>query len=235
MKLAPCISAPSACRRAPSRTAPRARARARRRPSCRRRGSPARPGRSACRPRSRGGCTSSTPGSGPSASSELLTSGNSRSALHARAQDERERRELDARLARLALELVARLFELGDVRFVDLRDVRDVDPARLQARAGDLLDAAERLDLDRRRTSRSRPPATFGSAPPPAAAGPAFSACLTKALTSSAVMRPLTPVPLTRAEIDAELARELANGRTGVRAREASFVDSDRQQADVRG
>ena len=36
-----------------------------------------------------------------------------------------------------------------DVRFVDLRDVRQVHPARLQSRPGNLLDAAERLELDR--------------------------------------------------------------------------------------
>ena len=48
-----------------------------------------------------------------------------------------------------SLELVARVFELGDVRLVDLRDVRHVDPARLQPRTGNLLDAPERLDFDR--------------------------------------------------------------------------------------
>ena len=51
--------------------------------------------------------------------------------------------------AALPLSLLRVVFELGDVRFVHLPDVRHVEPARLQPRTGDLLDAAERLDFDR--------------------------------------------------------------------------------------
>ena len=73
---------------------------------------------------------------------------------HRRLDDERERRHLDAGGRGLFLERAAQRFEFGDVRFVELRDVRDVDPRRLQARAGDLLHAIERLDLDRAERGR---------------------------------------------------------------------------------
>src|SRR6202011_4509514 len=53
--------------------------------------------------------------------------------------------EFDARLRRLLLELVARSLEIGDVGFVELRDVRDIDPARMQTRTRNLLNARQRL------------------------------------------------------------------------------------------
>ena len=56
---------------------------------------------------------------------------------------------LMAALRRRILQLPAQGLELGDIRLVELRDVRDVDPARMQARAGNALDARERLGLDR--------------------------------------------------------------------------------------
>ena len=84
----------------------------------------------------------------PEASSELLTIGNSCSALtHARRMNASGVSLMPA-FARLALELVAHLLEVGDVGFVHLPDMRNIEPARLQARTGNLLDAAERLDLD---------------------------------------------------------------------------------------
>ena len=52
------------------------------------------------------------------------------------------------RCLRLFLERRAFLFELRDVGFVVLRDVRHVDPARVQPRAGDLLDPRQRLGFD---------------------------------------------------------------------------------------
>ena len=84
----------------------------------------------------------------PASSSWLLSTGNSRIARTAACDDERQRRDLHARRRGLVLERTAQRFEIGDVRFVELRDMRDVDPRRLQARAGDLLHAVERLDLD---------------------------------------------------------------------------------------
>ena len=69
--------------------------------------------------------------------------------LHARAHHERQRRQLEAARRRLVLELHARGFHLGDVGLVELGHVRHVDPARVQPRARDLLDAAQRAALDR--------------------------------------------------------------------------------------
>ena len=47
------------------------------------------------------------------------------------------------------LRFAARLLHLRDVGLVELRDVRQVHPARVQARPGDLLDPRQRLALDR--------------------------------------------------------------------------------------
>src|SRR5690606_37546076 len=66
----------------------------------------------------------------------------------ARPQDERQRREPDAALLGLRLERVARLLERRDIGLVVLRDVRQVDPARVQPCAGDALDARQRLVFD---------------------------------------------------------------------------------------
>ncbi len=51
--------------------------------------------------------------------------------------------------AAFSFSFVAQRLELGDVGLVELRDVRDVHPARMQPRAGDPLDARQRLGLDR--------------------------------------------------------------------------------------
>ena len=44
-------------------------------------------------------------------------------------------------LSALRLESLAHLLELGDVGLVELRDVRQIDPARVQPRPGDALHA----------------------------------------------------------------------------------------------
>ena len=62
---------------------------------------------------------------------------------------EGEHRDLDARLLVLLVELHAERLELGDVGLVVVGDVRDHHPVAVQVRARDLLDAAERLALDR--------------------------------------------------------------------------------------
>src|SRR5207302_320779 len=85
--------------------------------------------------------------------------------LHAGAHDESERRELDARGLRLVLEAGAQLFQLGDIRHVELRDVRNVHPASQQTRPGNALDARQRLHrrgaelrkVDRRNRGQRRP------------------------------------------------------------------------------
>ena len=64
---------------------------------------------------------------------------------NAGADDESQRRELDARLRRPFLQFAAQVFEVGDVGFVELGDMREVDPARMQTRTRDLLDARQRL------------------------------------------------------------------------------------------
>ena len=96
---------------------------------------------------------------------------------------------------RLALERDARDVHIGDVGVLVLRDVRQVDPARLQARAGDHLNArqaawlstgAELREVDfrhLRQSARRR-------------AGGALRSLFTYAFTSSCVMRPFGPVPL---------------------------------------
>ena len=62
--------------------------------------------------------------------------------------DEGERREPHAFLRRLALESDPCDVEVSDVGVLVLRHVRHVEPARLQARAGNALDARQRLDFD---------------------------------------------------------------------------------------
>ena len=133
----------------------------------------------------------------PPASSDAVELRELLQRLDAGAHDESQRRELDALLRRLLLELGAHVLERGDVRLVELRDVRNVEPARVQTRPGDLLDAGQRLGLDRaelREVDRGTP----GSAPrAPRHAPPPLSSFLTNAFTSSCVMRPLKPVPAT--------------------------------------
>src|SRR6185503_1594389 len=69
--------------------------------------------------------------------------------LCAGAHHEREYRELDSPCRRFVLEAHARLLERGDVGLVELRDVGDIYPARVQARPRDLLDPRQWASLDR--------------------------------------------------------------------------------------
>ena len=66
-----------------------------------------------------------------------------------RLHDEGQRRHLDAALGVLLVDVRAELLELGDVGLVELSDVRDHHPVARQTRARQLLDARERLGLDR--------------------------------------------------------------------------------------
>ena len=119
------------------------------------------------------------------------------------------------RSLRLLLERRAFLLELRDVGFVVLRDVRHVDPARVQPRARDLLDARQRLGFDaavlREIDGRHRGQRAGRTRPPPCMIS------LTNALTSSASHAALRAGAAHAAEIDAELARELAHGRARMR------------------
>ena len=120
---------------------------------------------------------------------------------------EGEHRHLEARLFVLLVQRDAESFELGDVGVLVVGDGRDHHPVARQVRAGDLLDARQRLHLDRaelgevdagpgqqiedRRRSRRRP---SRGGPPPA------SVRFTNSCTSSCRMRPFGPLALaTRA------------------------------------
>ncbi len=142
------------------------------------------------------------------------------------ADDERERRELDAALLRLLLERRAALLELGDVGLVVLRDVRDVHPARVQARARDLLDTGQRLGLDRavlREVDRRQRGQRGLRAAGAAAEHDFLDERLDVVGRDAALVARAAHAP----EIDAELARELADRRARV-----SFAEGRRRGRD---
>ena len=129
------------------------------------------------------------------------------------------------------LSATRRASRLGDVRVVELRDVRDHHPVAREVRAGDLPDARQR---DASRSAPNFAKSTFGhgSRFEPAAAARA-------ARRRAAAITPLTKrlhVVLQDAgvrsgasdlrEIDAELARELAHRRRRMRGRERCVVDA---------
>ena len=62
---------------------------------------------------------------------------------------EGEHRQLEALLLGLGGLRLAEGLEIGDVGLVELRDVRDRDPVAVQVGARELLDARQRLRLDR--------------------------------------------------------------------------------------
>ena len=138
----------------------------------------------------------------------------------------------------LLLEARAQLLELGDVGLVELRDVRDVDPAGVQARPGDALDARQRLGLDRTelreihrrhlRCSRRRRRRGRGRR---AAGQRALHERLDVIVGDAA----LEAAPGHARQVDAELARERAHRGTRVRAREARLVDRAPGPVRIRG
>ena len=107
--------------------------------------------------------------------------------------DEGQRRQANALLFRLGLERDTRDIQIRDVRLVVLRDVRHIDPACLQPRAGNALDARQRLnvhgaefrEVDFRHLGQR----------PAAAPAPEVSSAFTYAFTSSWVMRDFGPLP----------------------------------------
>ena len=167
----------------------------------------------------------------PPASSDGIEARELLQRLDARAHDEGERRELDARgLRALSLSASARLLELGDVRFVELRDVRDVDPARLQARTGDPLDARQRLRLDGSelreidlRQRRQRRACRCGC--PRHTRGTRRERALDECFDVLVRDAALETAPRDARQVDAQLARELAHRGSGVCARESRLVD----------
>ena len=127
-----------------------------------------------------------------------------------------DHRDLDALARMLVVELLAPRLELGDVGLVVVRDVRDHHPVAGERRRRDPLDPRALHALDRRRTSRSRLSATAagrartaGRRPAPAAAAAGAGARGRTLCTSSLVIRPLRPLPVTGA------GRRRARARAG--------------------
>ena len=65
-----------------------------------------------------------------------------------RFHQESQQRQLDAALGGFVEHGFAEVFQVGDVGFVELRDVRRADPVAVQVGAGKLLDARQRLPFD---------------------------------------------------------------------------------------
>ena len=72
------------------------------------------------------------------------------------AHDKCQRSEFDTGLQCFLFQLGTRILEVGDIRLIELRDVWDVYPARMQSRPGDLLNPRQRLGLDFADTARNR-------------------------------------------------------------------------------
>ncbi len=153
--------------------------------------------------------------------------------LDAGPHDEGERRQLDAGRVCLVLQARAQLLEIGDIGLVELRDVRNVDPGRLQARTRDLLDAGERLRLDRSvlrvvdhgNRGQRRAGTRGGCARRSCSSGGRRKRALHERLDVLMGDAALEPRALDAREIDAELARELPYRGAGVGARETRLVD----------
>ena len=165
------------------------------------------------------------------ASSEALKLRELLQRAHHGAQHERQRRELHADRGGPLLELDARVLQLGDVGFIELRNVRQIDPAGVQPRAGNALDAAERLNLHRtelreighlaRVADRSRP----GACRARTAGQRTLDVSLDVTLDNAALA--------TRAaharEIDAQLACEAPHARTRMGLCKSALVDGTRR------
>ncbi len=117
-------------------------------------------------------------------------------------------------LRRRILQLAAQCLELGDVRLIELRDVRDVDPACMQARARNPLDARQRLRLDGAelrevdgRNDRQRAAARLGVRCGARCRHEAFDESFDVIVRDAA----LEPMAGDSRQVDAQLARELAH------------------------
>jgi hypothetical protein len=147
-----------------------------------------------------------------------------------RLDQEREHRELDARLLVLLVERDAQRLEVGDVRLVELRDVRDHHPVAREVRAGELLDARQRLRLDRAELRevdlRPRDQVELAAAARPRGRSRRARHDL---LDERAHVLDLDAAFRPRAghlrHVDAELARDQSHRRRGVRDLEGLLVD----------
>ncbi len=152
----------------------------------------------------------------------------------ARLDQEREHRHLDAGLLVLLVERDAEGLEVGDVRLVELRDVRNHHPVAGEVRAGDLLDPRQRPRFDRTELrevdGRPRQQVERAAAADAAASDPARRRARAHRLLHEILHVLLQDAALrSRArdarEIDAQLARELAHRRRRVRGLERGGVD----------
>ncbi len=143
---------------------------------------------------------------------------------HAGLHDECERRQRDAPLLRRPFQLLPPGFELGDVGEVVLGHVRQVDPARLQARPGDLLDPRQRLqfdlaefrEIDLRRLRQRRRPRRRGLS-----REYRLDECLDVVVQDAT----LGTAAAHLCQVHAQFARELAHRRAGMGTRKTGFVD----------
>ena len=143
----------------------------------------------------------------PDLSSEELNCGILPQRGDAGLDHEGEHRQLEALLLGLDGLRLAEGLEVGDVGLVELRDVRDRDPVAVQVGPGELLDARQRLRLDRAELGevdlRPRRQVERQRAALPAldrGRGAFLTARpLTKPCTSACRMRPFGPLPCTRA------------------------------------
>src|SRR6185312_9761349 len=145
--------------------------------------------------------------------------------LHTGAHDKRQGRQAYAGAARALLQTLAQLFELGDVRLIELRDVRQVHPARGESRTGDALHAAEGLHLD---GTKLREVGHHHPRPGAAETGtrtPAAHHFFDEALQVFRADPALVATAANAAEVDPELARKFAHRRARMRARKSGLID----------
>src|SRR5882724_611937 len=150
---------------------------------------------------------------------------------HTRLDHEGEHRELEALLLRLGGLRLAEGFEIRDVGVIALRDVRDRDPVAVQIRPRQLLDARERLRLDRaelreidlrprRQIEGQRTTALLCGRGSGSARQRAFNEALDVAVQDAA----FRTAALHLRQVDAELARKLAHRGTRVRLARGFFT-----------
>ncbi len=148
----------------------------------------------------------------PDSSNEALKNGNSYSAATLALIRNTSGVSLNPLFLRLAGIGLAVCFQRRDFSQVVLRDIRDADPVAVQIRAGNLLDLRQRLDFNLAVAAEIDLGWGGSSKPRPLDAGAAapVMTALTKASTSSRIMRPPRPLPVTR---DRSIPSSRANRR----------------------
>ena len=150
---------------------------------------------------------------------------------------EGKHRQLEPLLLGLGGLRLAESLEVRDVGLVELRDVRNRDPVAVQVGTRQLLDARKRLALHRAelgevdfrpgRQIERQDAARFCSAWSWGLCKSAFDERLHVRVKNAS----LRPAALDLVQVDAELARELAHRRAGVRIRADFFLRLPRHRA----